>query len=124
MTVEHLALLGIAIFGFMAVMNLFTALRSFKRSRRQSVIRVRRLIGGPDAAMAVARSVVKDISEKLPEDVATCRETGHYSPELEKSLNTGREYYVSRVEPIHRELYTRAIEEIILRRGANDTPVR
>jgi hypothetical protein len=125
LTVEHLAVLGIVIFGFMAVMNLFTAVRSFKRFRRVrgAAIRVRRLIGGPDAAMAVARSVVKGISEKLPGDVANCRETGTFSNELEKSLDVGRRYYLSRVEPIHRELFTKAVDEII-RCQSGDTPAK
>ncbi len=110
MTVEHLAVLGIVIFGFMAVMNLFSALRTFKRSRRNNVTRVRRLIGGPDAAMALARSVAKNIFDKYTDGQSPSREM---TEELERALEEGRQYYTSRVESIHRELFTKAIDELI-----------
>jgi hypothetical protein len=116
LTVEHLAILGIAIFGFMAVMNLYTALRTLKRSKIRPLGRMRRLIGGPDAARAVAMSVVREIADRYPEELSKSQEVCELTPPLEEALQKGREYYLSRVEPIHRGLFTDAIDHIVFER--------
>jgi hypothetical protein len=105
----------------MAVMNLYTALRTLKRSRTRPLGRMRRLIGGPDAARAVAMSVVREIADRYPEELSKSRERGELIPPLEEALQKGREYYLSRVEPIHRELFSDAIDCIVFERKS-ETP--
>ena len=116
MTIDHLAVLGIVIFGFMAVMNLFTSLRSFKRHRRATVTRIRRLISGPEAARAVAESIVHDIEKTHQDDISRYRDTGNVSPPLETAFEKGREYYLTRVEAIHTELFSKVVDELILQK--------
>lgn len=113
MTIEHLAFLGIAVFAFMAVINLFTALRTLKRSRPSKATRIRRLISSPDAAMALAQSVVQDIANKHTDDVIELKAKGRFNESLQTSLEKGRQYYLSRVDSINRDLFSRAVDELL-----------
>lgn len=119
MEVEHLAMLGIAIFSFMAITALYGAIRSYRRERtaQRKPLRVRRLIGGKESARAVARSIVTETATKLEKELAASRQAGHLTEPLEEALNEARAYYLSRVEPIHRELFTQTVEEIVFEKG-------
>ena len=114
MDVEQLALLGIAVFSFMAIVSLYSAVRSYKRAFKQQPMRIRRLIGGKDSARAVARSIVRETAEKHEAEVRKSRETGRVTESLEDALAEARAYFLSRVEPIHRTLFSEAVNDIIL----------
>ena len=122
MNVEQLALLGIAIFSFMAIVSLYNALRSYKHSFKHKPMRVRRLIGGKESARSVARRVVSATAEKLARDVEKSRDNGQLTEPLEDALNEARAYFLGRVEPIHRTLFTEAVDEIILGKPSSDDP--
>ncbi len=123
MEIEHLAMLGIAIFSFMAITTSYAALRSYKKERafRQKPMRVRRLIGGKESARAVARSIVEETASKHGEEVEASRQAGRPTEALEEALNEARAYYLSRVEPIHKELFTQTVDEIVFKKK-NGTP--
>ena len=114
MNIEQLALLGILIFGFMAAVNIFNTIRTYRRHNRMKPMRVRRLIGGKEAANAMAESLVHDVIEKHRASVAAAEQTGKLSPELEEILEEIRLYYLNRVEPIHKTLFNDAVDRLIL----------
>jgi hypothetical protein len=114
MTLEQLALLGIVIFGFMAVVNVFNAIRTYKRVKRMKPMRVRRLVGGRESAMAMAESLIKEIMAQHPEEIAEAMETKALPASLEERLNGVREYYLSRVEPVHKPLFNEVVNALIL----------
>ena len=114
MDIEQLAILGIIVFSFMAAVHLFNTIRTYKRTKRWQPVRVRRLIGGQESARSVARSIVSEIADKLKEEVLVSREKGTLTEGLEEALAEGRAYFVGRVEPIHKTLFSEAVNEIIL----------
>lgn len=121
MTLEQLALLGIAVFAFMAVTTFFNTVRTIKRMTQGTTRqRARRLIGAPTPAKAVAVAVVEEISGRHPEEVELSRERGQLTETLEKALNEGRAYFLSRVESRHRIMFSEAIDEIVFnKKGEN-----
>lgn len=117
MNLEQLAILGIVIFAFMALTTTFNAVRSFKQmAKRPDSHRVRRLVGGTESAMVVARSVVNEVVEKNEEAVIKSRELGMPNEELEGILEEAKKYFLGRVETRHRLLFNQAVDEIILER--------
>ena len=102
----------------MALVSLYNAVRSYrsyKRAFKQQPMRIRRLIGGKDSARSVARSIVRETAQKLEAEVYKSRETGRVTEALEEALAEARAYYLSRVDPIHRTLFSEAVDEIILK---------
>lgn len=121
MNIEQLALLGIIVFGFMAVVNVFNSIRSYKRHNRMKPMRVRRLIGGKESALALAESLVNDVISKHKDAAANARQTGRLPPDLETTLEELRTYYLGRVEPIHKTLFNEAVDKLILKRDTSNT---
>jgi hypothetical protein len=113
--VEQLAILGIVVFSFMAVVNMFSAIRTYKRTKRWQPTRVRRLIGGRESARSVALSVVSEVAHRFEKDVLASRESGQLTERLEEAIAEARAYFLGRVETIHKPLFTEAVEEIILK---------
>ena len=111
MNLEQLALLGIALFAFMALASSFNAIRSFKRMSPGKLQRVRRLIGGDASALTMARSVVTEVKEKHPQAALESKELGMLAHELEEPLEEARTYFLGRVENRHRALFNRAVDE-------------
>ena len=121
MNLEQLALLGIGIFGFMALVTSFNAVRTMKRSAKQGGGgRLRRLIASPDVANSVAKSVVSEVRDKLEEEVEASRKSGTATPELEKALEEAKSYYLSRVESRYRTLFSKAVSSIIFARDDSE----
>ncbi len=88
--------------------------RSVKRSLgRPRAQRVRRLVGGQESARLVAKSIVQEIAQKHPAEVDKAREKNQLTAELEQALDEARNYFLGRVEPRHRALFTEAINSII-----------
>lgn len=117
MTLDQLALFAIAVFAFMALAVFFNTWRSVRKlSKRTTPQRVRRLIGGDEAARAAAVSVVKEIAEKHPEEVEEARRKGHLTPVLGDRLDEARNYYLGRVESRHKPLFHDVVDEIILQK--------
>ena len=112
--IEQLALLGILIFGFMAAVNIFSTLRTYRKYKRMKPIRVRRLVGGKESAKALAESLVNDVMEKHPLLISTAKQSRRLPNELEKILDDVRIYYLNRVEPIHKTLFNDAVDTLIL----------
>jgi len=114
---EKLAMLGIAVFVFMAAVSFYGFLRSMKRTAAQAKVpqqRIRRLIGGDDSALAVAQSVIREVAQKYPEAVQRCIGKLVVDTELEEPLAEARQYFLSRVEHRHRVLFNQVVDEIIL----------
>jgi hypothetical protein len=99
----------------MAVTTLFTTIRTIKRiARRPEKSRMRRLVSGTEPAMAMATSVVEEIASRHPKEVELSRERGRLTKNLENALEEAKEFFLSRVESRHRELFSDAIDKIIL----------
>ncbi|MCP4605787.1 MAG: hypothetical protein GY847_35580 [Proteobacteria bacterium] len=120
MNLELLAILGIAVFGFMAIATSFNAVRSIKRmTRRTDFHRIRRLVRSPDLARSTAQSVVREVASENSLEVQKAAEQGRLTPELEQALAEAETYFLSRVESKHRALFTQAVDEIILKANSN-----
>jgi hypothetical protein len=118
--IEQLAILGIIVFSFMAIVSLFNAIRTYKRTRRWRPMRVRRLIGGQESARLMAESIVREIADKLEAEVLVSRERGALTERLEEALADARIYFMGRVEPMHKTLFSEAINKIILEHAPAD----
>ncbi len=116
MSVEQLALLGIAVFAFMAVVNMFQSVRYIRNSSQYKHERVRRLVGGKESANAIAESVIKNILSDNYEEVMLSRKQGKATSVLEEKLEKARAYYIGRVEPMHKSLFNDVCERIIFER--------
>lgn len=114
MNLEQLAIIGIAVFSFMALTTAIGAIRSAKRmGSRSEIRRVRRLVGGTESARAVALSIVDEIAKNHRESVTTLKKTGRLDRELENAIAEARVYFLSRVESRHRTLFSKAVDDII-----------
>lgn len=123
MSLEQLAILGIAIFGFIVVVHAFNTVRAIKKaSRRGTGGRTRRLVGGDAAARATAEGLVREVAAKHEALAAQARETGRLPAELEAPLQAARTYYLDRVEKRHKPLFNRAVDAILLGRDGAETP--
>jgi hypothetical protein len=122
MNIEQLALLGIIIFGFMAVVNIFNTVRTYRRYHRMKPMRVRRLVGGKESAKAIAESLIKDVMADNPEATRIARQSGNLPPELSEKLNEVRAYYLNRVEPIHKTLFNETVDTLLHDRDRSVSP--
>jgi predicted RecB family endonuclease len=113
MSVEQLALLGIAVFAFMAVVNMLQSARSFKRTMRYKPIRVRRLVGGTESARAIAESLIKEIILKFPDEAAASKRAKKLTAVLEDEIEKAAVYYFGRVEAIHKPLFNDSLNRIV-----------
>ncbi len=121
MNLEQLALLGIGVFGFMALAVFINAWRTVKRTGQQlRPQRMRRLLGGEELARSVARSVVGEVASNHPDAVRQSRRKGQLTPDLEQALDKARDYYTKRVESRYRVLFTMVVNEIVF--DADDEP--
>lgn len=108
--------MAIGLFAFMAIVNMFYSVRSIKRAAGFKSERVRRLVGGADCARAVAESVIKEIIEKYPEDVALAAREKKLSSALETQVKKARVYYLGRVEAVHKPLFNDEVDRLILKK--------
>jgi predicted Holliday junction resolvase-like endonuclease len=116
-SLEQLALLAIALFAFMAIVNMFYSVRSIKRASGFKSERVRRLVGGTDCARAVAESVIKEIIAKYPDEAARASQAKKLSSDLEAEVEKARTYYLGRVEAVHKPLFNDAVDKLILKKN-------
>ena len=114
MNIQQLAILGIVIFGFMIVVVTFNTIRTYKRVKRIKPMRVRRLVGGRDSAMAMAESLVKEVMAQHPEETAQATANKKLPKPLEERLDGVRRYYLSRVEPVHKTIFNATVDRLIL----------
>lgn len=117
MSLEQLAILGIGIFGFIALVQAFNTVRNIKRSSRGAGQgRPRRPVGSADSALTMARGLVREVRSRHESLASQARETGQISGELEEHLEEARRYYRERVESRLRPLFHQAVNELILDR--------
>ena len=116
MSLEQLAILGIVIFGFMAAVNMFNTIRTYKRVKRIKPIRVRRLVGGRESAVAMAESLVKEVMAQHPSETEEAQKTHRLPQELKERLDAVRGYYINRVEPPHKPIFNDVVDTLILKR--------
>ena len=118
MSVEQLALLAIALFAFMALVNMWSSVRAIKRSMRFKPERIRRFIGGAESARACAESILRDLAEKFPEETDASARAGQITEALSPEMDKARTYYLSRVEAIHKPLFNETVDKVILGKGS------
>lgn len=121
MSLEQLAILGVAIFGLIAIVHAFNTVRGLRRIARRPRTegRMRRLISGEGSARAVARSLLREVVAKHGPLVERARESGRLAPELEDALAEAQEYYRERVDKRLRPLFHEAVDAVILGRPRN-----
>ncbi len=116
LSLEQLALIAIALFGFMALVNMLSGARAIKRSMGYKSERIRRLIGSTDSARTLAESILNDIADKFPDEVAASKRDVKISDALTPELEKARAYYLSRVEPVYKVLFHESVDKIILQK--------
>jgi len=111
-----MAILAIAVFGFIALLQAVNTARAIKRSSARPSGRFRRPVAGDAAALELARSLVREAAGRHGAEAVEAGETGDIPAKLEAALEECRAHYRERVEHRHRILFNRAVDEIILRR--------
>ena len=119
MNIEQLAILGIVVFGFIALMQAFSTVRSIKRGNRKttdraSASRYRRPVGSGVAARSIADGLVREIMEKHEALAREALDTGVIPKSLEEILADTHSYFRERVESRHRGLFHTAVNELLL----------
>lgn len=115
MSLEQLALLGIGIFAFIALVQAFNTARSIKRSSGKTVSgRYRRPVGSDQSARSMARSLVRECCERNEEQAREASESGRIPEQLEADLDEARRHFRERVEHRHRPIFNEAVDEIVL----------
>ena len=119
MNIEQLAILGIVIFGFIALMQAFSTVRSIKKvnkktTDRLSTTRYRRPVGSGVAARLIADGLVREIMEKHEALAKEALDTGIIPESLDEILAETHAYYRERVESRHRTLFHIAVNELVL----------
>ena len=119
MNIEQLAILGIVVFGFIALMQAFSTVRSIKKSNRKttdrlSTSRYRRPVGSGVAARSIADGLVREIMEKHEALAKEALDTGIIPDSLDEILQDTHAYYRERVEGRHRALFHTAVNELVL----------
>jgi hypothetical protein len=62
---EQMAILGVVVFGFIALFHAFNTIRSLKKlSKRDPASRLRRPVCSEDSARAMARGLVRELADK------------------------------------------------------------
>ncbi len=119
MNIEQLAILGIVIFGFIALMQAFSTVRSIKKVNRKatdrlSSTRYRRPVGSGVSARLIADGLVREIMEKHKALAEEAADTGIIPESLDEILRETHAYYRERVESRHRALFHTAVNELVL----------
>lgn len=119
MNIEQLAILGIVVFGFIALMQAFSTVRSIKKANRKttdrlSTSRYRRPVGSGVAARSIADGLVREIMEKHKALAKEAMDTGIIPASLDEILQDTHAYYRERVDARHRALFHAAVNELLL----------
>ncbi len=119
MNIEQLAILGIVVFGFIALMQAFSTVRSIKKTKKKNIDRLsttryRRPVGSAVAARSVADGLVREIMEKHEALAKEALDTGIIPESLDEILRDTHAYYRERVEPRHKALFHIAVNELLL----------
>ena len=119
MNIEQLAILGIVVFGFIALMQAFSTVRSIKKAKRKTADRVatsryRRPVGSSVAARSIADGLVREIMEKHEALAKEALDTGIIPASLDEILQDTHAYYRERVETRHKALFHTAVNELLL----------
>ena len=124
MNAEKLAIFGIVIFGFMALVQAWrTARQASHMMKQREGGRPRRLISSEPAAAELARALIDEVVEKNPELVLKTKETGVMDGFLDRQIKTAMNHYLDRVNPKFRGLFHMTVSEIIFqRKDRSDEP--
>ncbi len=119
MNIEQLAILGIVVFGFIALMQAFSTVRSIKKTNKKttdrlSTSRYRRPVGSGVAARSIADGLVREIMEKHQALAKEAMDTGIIPASLDEILQDTHAYYRERVDARHRALLHSAVNELVL----------
>jgi hypothetical protein len=114
---EQIAILGVVVFGFIALFHAFNTVRSLRRAaKHRPANRPRRPVYSKDSARAMAQGLVREVAAKKERLVEQARESGVVPAELEAALEESRAYFRERVEPRLRPVFNAAVDEVILGR--------
>ncbi len=119
MNIEQLAILGIVVFGFIALMQAFSTVRAIRKTKRKntdrlSTTRYRRPVGSSVAARSIADGLVREIMEKHKALAKEALDTGIIPASLDEILADTHAYYRERVETRHKALFHTAVNELLL----------
>lgn len=117
MNMEQIAILGIVVFGFIALFHAFNTVRSIKRlAARQGSQRPRRPMTSEASARTMAQGLVREVIEKHETAATQARGSGACGPELTEALEEARLYFRERVDTRCRPVFNQVVDEIILGR--------
>ena len=118
MTLEKLALMGIVIFAFMALVKMLSSVREAKKSTARRMIskRPRRQVGSEASARQIADGLVGEVAGRWESEARQAAETGVIPAKLESDLDKAMAHYKERVVPRFRGLFYESINQIILKR--------
>ena len=115
MNMEQIAILGVVVFGFIALFHAFNTIRSLKKlAKHRPASRPRRPVYSEESARAMARGLVREVADKHERLVEQARRDGNVPPELEQALEESRLYFRERVEPRLRPLFNLVVDEVVL----------
>jgi DNA-binding transcriptional LysR family regulator len=117
MNAEKLAIFGIVIFGFMALVQAWrTARQASHMMKRREGGRPRRLISSEPAAAELARALIDEVVKKNPELVLKTKEAGVMDSVLDRQIKTAMNHYLDRVSPKFRGLFHATVSNVIFQR--------
>ena len=119
MSIEQLAMLGIGVFGFIAIVRAYSMLLGMKRAhhraeKRKTEGRYRRPVGVDSAAASIAEGLIVEVIKKHEILAAEARDTGQIPKDLEPYLEEAQMYYRARVESRLRPLFHEAVNKVVL----------
>jgi hypothetical protein len=79
-------------------------------------------VGSAESAKAIAKSVVGELVDKYPEEIVLSRKQRKLTEKMEQALEEARIYYLGRVEPRHKTLFSITVDEIIFQKEDGDKP--
>ena len=122
MNLEKIALIGIAVFAFMALAAIFTTMSTIKRIAGRPTARTRhRLVRGPESARMVALSLVGEVARRKSEEAELSRQQGKLTEDLQNALEQAENYFLERVDARHIDFFYKAIDELILKKQREGT---
>lgn len=117
MSFEKLAIFGILIFGFMAlVQGLRTVHEAKRQARRKGRKRPRRQVSAEPVAMEIAEGLISEAAAKHPALRDEAEKSGVLPKKLEHELNLARQHYNERVSPRFKGLFYAAIDKVVFRK--------
>ncbi|MBN2344540.1 MAG: hypothetical protein JXX29_01415 [Deltaproteobacteria bacterium] len=117
MSFEKLAIFGILVFGFMALVQGLRTVREVQKMRRRAGSRrPRRVVSSEPVAEQIAVGLVTEVAKKYPELCVDAKKSGVLPKPLEHALAKAREHYAERVNPKFKGLFYRAINSVILKK--------